>query len=105
MSKARLTLSPERYRKLKKLVLDRDQERCIICHSPFGLDAHHVIYRSACGDDAEENLVILCRNCHKIYAHGKRPKHWRSQFLEYLQEERCTKWRTEHVKECESFKR
>lgn len=101
----RLVLSNALYTKLKRLVIERDKDRCIICHNPFGLDAHHVVFRSALGDDAEDNLVTLCRRCHDFYAHGVHEKHWRSQFLEYLQSNEIRAWRAAHAKRLEAFKK
>ena len=50
---------------LRRVVLERDGWRCQQCGSFRNLDVHHVKRRSALGDDAETNLITLCRECHQ----------------------------------------
>lgn len=88
-----LRLTKDGYRKLRKLVDERDGERCILCGSHNGIHHHHVIFRSAMGQDREDNLVCLCWRCHDIYAHWKKEKSYRAMFLDYLQSEKCKEWR------------
>ena len=38
---------------------------CRICSTPYGLDAHHIVPRSLVQCDDPENLVVLCRDCHR----------------------------------------
>jgi 5-methylcytosine-specific restriction endonuclease McrA len=54
---------------LRRAVLERDGWRCQQCGSLRNLDVHHMRRRSALGDDAETNLITLCRDCHQIL-HG-----------------------------------
>jgi 5-methylcytosine-specific restriction endonuclease McrA len=49
--------------------LARDGWRRQKCGSLGNLDVHHVKRRSALGDDAETNLITLCRECHQLL-HG-----------------------------------
>lgn len=45
---------------------------CSICGRDFGnIDIHHIIEKSAGGDDALQNLVILCPNCHRLAHENK----------------------------------
>jgi len=51
---------------LRREILERDSWRCQKCRCSKNLDVHHVRRRSALGDDAETNLITLCRKCHQI---------------------------------------
>jgi len=66
--------------KVDKLVYQsvdaRDGLRCRICLEYAGLDIqrHHLVYRSAGGLTATENVLSLCANCHLVGIHGGRLK-------------------------------
>ena len=62
----RIQATPRRYAALRRVVLERDGWRCQHCGSLRNLDVHHVKRRSALGDDAEANLITVCRDCHQI---------------------------------------
>jgi 5-methylcytosine-specific restriction endonuclease McrA len=62
----RIRMSPELYARLHREILERDGWRCQRCGSSKSLDVHHMRRRSALGDDAEANLITLCRECHRI---------------------------------------
>ncbi len=49
---------------LRNFVFGRDRWHCRHCNNSNGLDPHHVIYQSAGGLDAPNNLLTLCRKCH-----------------------------------------
>ena len=61
----RLRLDPEAYRSLHQSVLERDRWRCQFCGSLIELEVHHMEFRSRLGDDVEQNLITLCRSCHR----------------------------------------
>jgi 5-methylcytosine-specific restriction endonuclease McrA len=65
----RIRATPRLYARLRRLILERDGWRCQECGSSKNLDVHHIRRRSALGDDAETNLITLCRECHQIL-HG-----------------------------------
>ena len=54
------------YRKLKKKL---DIKKCLKCGNEYedykDIDLHHIQSRGRCGADTEENLIGLCRNCHR----------------------------------------
>jgi 5-methylcytosine-specific restriction endonuclease McrA len=54
------------YAKMRRVVLERDGWRCQQCGTSRNLDVHHMRRRSALGDDAEANLITLCRDCHQV---------------------------------------
>jgi len=60
-----LRLDRERYRRLKKKILERDGWRCQHCGRRDQLQIHHIIRRSQLGADGEENLIVLCSGCHR----------------------------------------
>lgn len=79
----RIRIKDKGYKKVCKLVDERDRHKCVICGRP-DVQHHHIIFRSAGGDDLPGNLICLCPACHEIYAHGKKAKAWQGQFLEYV---------------------
>ncbi len=61
----------------RKLVYERDRERCRWCGATNqGLHLHHINYRSAGGDHSPENLITLCPRHHRLVHtdKGKYPK-------------------------------
>ncbi len=67
----RIRQAPRLYAELRRIILERDGWRCQKCGSFRNLDVHHMRWRSALGDDAETNLITLCRECHQML-HGPR---------------------------------
>jgi 5-methylcytosine-specific restriction endonuclease McrA len=65
----RIRVASVHYAKLREKILGRDNWRCQICGCLKNLDVHHLRRRSALGDDAERNLITLCRECHRVL-HG-----------------------------------
>ena len=61
----RLQLEPGAYLRLRREVLTRDGWRCQCCGSMENLEVHHLQARSRSGDDAAENLITLCAECHR----------------------------------------
>lgn len=58
----------------KAMVLNRDNYTCQCCkgkHKDSKLEVHHIIYRSHCGSDEQDNLITLCHTCHKDLHSGK----------------------------------
>lgn len=51
------------YNEIRRRIWNRDRW-CVICGS-CGYDVHHIVYRSHGGTNAENNLVLLCRACHR----------------------------------------
>lgn len=90
-------LTEEGYRQLCKLVDERDGG-CVICGCPY-VDHHHIVFRSAGGEDRLENLIALCRNCHTVYGHGMNEKHWRESFQEWLKNPEAVRFAEEHEEE------
>lgn len=53
------------WRLLRKGILDRDGNKCVLCGSIKRLEVHHIIPYRTCVKHENSNLVTLCRDCHK----------------------------------------
>jgi hypothetical protein len=51
-------------RLVRQRVMERDENRCIMCNRNSGLTIAHYLNRGAGGLGIEENLVVLCLQCH-----------------------------------------
>jgi len=51
-------------RATRRLVLQRDNNRCTLCGSTSDLEVHHIVPRSEGGTNDPDNLVTLCAICH-----------------------------------------
>ena len=61
----RLRLDERSYQRLRERVFERDSWRCQRCGCLSELQLHHIQARSRLGDDADENLITLCAQCHQ----------------------------------------
>ena len=55
---------------VKDAVWERDEQRCIICHSLHAAPNAHYIRRSRGGLGIEQNIVTLCGGCHRQFDSG-----------------------------------
>ncbi len=53
------------------LVRDRDGHCCRWCGERYGVEIHHIVYRSQGGTHDTSNLVCLCGRCHRA-VHAKK---------------------------------
>jgi 5-methylcytosine-specific restriction endonuclease McrA len=67
--RTRLRLDPSAYENLRRQVLCRDGWRCQSCGAMSNLEVHHQQLRSHSGNDAQENLITLCAQCHARIHH------------------------------------
>lgn len=60
--------------KVKEIVWERDNHRCIICGNPAAMPNAHYIRRSHGGLGIPENVVTLCtmNGCHDKFDNGSR---------------------------------
>jgi 5-methylcytosine-specific restriction endonuclease McrA len=61
----RVKLDPDAYYRLRLEILKRDSWRCQNCGSMYNLEVHHQELRSHSGGDIEDNLITLCKACHR----------------------------------------
>lgn len=58
-----------KWRKLRKLVLERDMYVCVLCRKnnivKYATDVDHIKPKAQGGSDDIENLQSLCRACHR----------------------------------------
>lgn len=71
-------------RKTKETVYERDKGLCIICHRP-GLPEAHYIRRSQGGLGIPENIVTLCRECHREFDEGRKHSEYKEKIKNYLE--------------------
>lgn len=72
--------------RLRPLVIERDQGRCVLCGAPYQ-EIHHIQYRSSGGKSTMENMCCLCWHCHRIKIHdGVHPKEYREALRNLLKE-------------------
>ena len=57
-------------KKVKDIVWERDEHKCIICGSYQAMPNSHYIRRSQGGLGIEENIVTMCMTCHREYDQG-----------------------------------
>ena len=60
-----LRLDADSYRQLRLQILERDGWQCQHCGRRDQLQIHHIVRRSQSGADCEENLIVLCGECHR----------------------------------------
>ena len=65
----------------RKQAYERDNGQCVICGSSWGLQCHHIVFRSQGGLSDLRNLACLCMQCHN-QAHGVFAKEIRKHLLE-----------------------
>ena len=69
---------------VRRIVRDRDKDRCIICGSHQGLQIAHYISRGRLGLGIPENLAVMCIRCHGAYDNGKYHSEIKELFSDYL---------------------
>ena len=69
--------------KVKAAVFERDGGRCVIC-GKIGSPEAHYIARSQSGLGIEQNIVTLCRDCHRDYDNSYKRPFYREIIKEHL---------------------
>ena len=82
--------------KVKKVVYERDNGRCIICGKRGNPNAHF-IKRSQGGLGIEENVVTLCPDCHYQEDFGPKCKWYEARIEEYLKDYYGDSWNKEKL--------
>lgn len=59
-------LKTPHWQKVRELAIERASGKCQVCNSTKNLNAHHRNY-SRRGDEQAEDIIVLCRDCHKLF--------------------------------------
>ena len=70
---------------VRKEVMDRDEGRCIVCGTTYGIQIAHYISRARLGLGISKNLACMCMRCHFNYDNGKLHKEIKNLFKTHLQ--------------------
>lgn len=62
---------PKNKRIVNKKLLKDKKGICQICNKKGQTDRHHKKTKGSGGDDTEENLIEVCRKCHRLIHDGK----------------------------------
>lgn len=71
--------------KVREEVEKRDGHQCIFCGSYNARGEAHYIGRAQGGLGIEQNLVTVCRHCHREMDNGKYTQFYRTKAKAYLQ--------------------
>jgi 5-methylcytosine-specific restriction endonuclease McrA len=69
---------------VKDRVWERDDHCCVYCGSPEANPEAHLVPRSAGGLGIEENILTLCRKCHREFDEGPKRQKMKRFFVAYL---------------------
>lgn len=72
------------YATTRKQAYERDG-CCVLCGSGYGLQCHHIVFRSQGGKSELKNLACLCLQCHNE-AHGVNAKEIRKLLQERIEQ-------------------
>lgn len=85
--------------KLKKVVWERDNRKCIFCGKTveiFNANAH-LVKRSALGKGIEQNLFTACDECHYEQDHGSNTEEMTRKAENYLKSIYGEDWKKENL--------
>ena len=67
----------------KRIVSQRDGNRCIFC-GRFGAPEAHIVRRSQGGLGIPENVVCACRECHRAMDEGRNRAYYQAKAEQYM---------------------
>ena len=62
---------PKNKRVVNKKLLKDKKGICEICNKYTQTEKHHIKSKGSGGNDTEDNLIELCRTCHRLVHDGK----------------------------------
>lgn len=65
-SKYNLYLESDKWKQIRRKILERDGYKCRICGTNYNLRIHHLTYKRLYNEN-EEDLITVCESCHKAY--------------------------------------
>ena len=84
-------------KKVKDIVWERDEYKCIICGSYQAMPNAHYIARSHGGLGIPQNIVTLCLQCHFDYDNGKYHKEYKKLIRSHLKAIYGDEWNEEKL--------
>ena len=84
-------------KKVKDIVWERDEHKCIICGSYQAMPNAHYIARSHGGLGIPQNIVTLCLQCHFDYDNGKYHKEYKKLIQSHLRAIYGDEWNEEKL--------
>lgn len=93
------TKAKEIPQKVKKVVYERDKQRCIFCGKivPLRCACCHFIPKSAGGLGVEENIFTACDDCHREQDNGLNTKEFDKRAKRHLKSIYGAKWKIENL--------
>lgn len=96
--KHKLTKATEIPKKIKLIVWERDEHKCIFCHNPvtWHFANSHYIKRSHLGLGIEQNIMTNCCECHKRFEESKYREEMKEIAKNHFQE-KYENWKEEDL--------
>lgn len=67
-------LKTQHWNTFRRLVLERDGYRCVVCNSDKNLHVHHRHYESGRYMESLNDCYTLCKTCHEAFHKRKKVK-------------------------------
>lgn len=84
--KSKRTKACEIKPKVREAVEARDNRCCVFCGSPNARGEAHIVRRSQGGLGIEQNLLTVCRWCHRQLDEGKDRELYMNRAISYMKE-------------------
>ena len=84
--KSKRTKACEIKPKVREAVEERDNHCCVFCGSPNARGEAHIVRRSQGGLGREQNLLTVCRYCHRQFDEGHDRELYMNRAVNYMKE-------------------
>lgn len=86
--KSKRTKACEIKPKVRETVEERDNHRCVFCGSSDCRGEAHIVRRSQGGLGIEQNILTVCRRCHRKFDDGKKEERelYMNRAISYMKE-------------------
>ena len=86
MSKSKRTKACEIKPKVREEVEKRDFHCCVFCGSTNARGEAHIVRRSQGGLGIPQNILTVCRHCHREFDEGKYREMYMNRAISYMKE-------------------
>jgi len=86
MAKSKRTKACEIKPKVRQVVEERDNHCCVFCGSPNARGEAHIVRRSQGGLGIPQNLLTVCRYCHRQFDEGHDRELYMNRAVNYMKE-------------------